>query len=168
VKDVGKVIRIRQFRPDDAEDSSVVMLNAFKSFLGGKASQLILSNLSPEKLRNASTYRKKNPTIVSYVAEDSGKIVGYVSGSINACGFGTLSVIGVAPSHFHLGVGTKLIKKMVSFWRKTEMRKACTCVSAHNGRALVFYLKNGFVPVGYRRDHFIEGIDEILLDRFLT
>lgn len=106
--------------------------------------------------------------MVSYVAEDSAGIVGYVSGSVSACGFGTLSQIGVSPSHFHRGVGTELMKKMVAFWRKKKMRKACTCVSAHNGRALLFYLKNGFFPVGYRRDHFIEGVDEVLLDRFLT
>jgi len=168
LKVVGETVKIRQFRPDDAVGASAVMQEAFRSFLKGKAGELVMSHLSPERLRGTSTYRRKDSATVSYVAEDSGKIVGYVSGSANPCGFGTLSTIGVAPSHFHRGVGTKLMKKMVTFWRKKKLRKACTCVSAHNARALVFYLKNGFVPVGYQRDHFIEGVDEVLLDRFLT
>ncbi|MBI4025006.1 MAG: hypothetical protein HY360_08490 [Verrucomicrobia bacterium] len=29
------------------------------------------------------------------------------------------------------------------------------------------YISNGFVPVGYRKDHFKVGVDEIILDRFL-
>ena len=164
----GDRISVRQFRPDDAEETSAVMQAAFRSFLKGKASEHIFENMTPERFRNSSTYRTKNPTSVSYVAEVNGKIVGYVSGTINPCGFGTLSVIGVSPSCFHGGIGTRLMRKMVAFWRKNKMRKASTCVSAHNARAIGFYLKHGFVPVGYRRDHFIEGVDEILLDRFLN
>ena len=168
LRDAADPISTRRFRPDDAAAASAVMQEAFRSFLQGKKIERVLANLSPESLGSACTYRRKNATTVSYVAEDRGEIVGYVSGSVNACGFGTLSVIGVRPSHFHRGVGTKLMKRMVTFWRKRKMRKASTCVSAHNGRALVFYLKNGFVPVGYQRDHFIEGVDEVILDRFLT
>jgi len=139
------------------------MQEAFRSFLEGKAGEHILATLS-----SADTYLNRGPAAVSYVAEDNGQIVGYVSGSTNACGFGTLALIGVKPSHFGQEVGTKLMKRMVTFWRRKKMRKASTCVSAHNGRALVFYLKHGFVPVGYQRDHFIEGVDEVILDRFLT
>ena len=161
-------IRVRRFRPDDAAGASAVMKEAFRSFLRGKKIEHVLAALSPESLRSAGTYRRKDATTVSYVAEVGGRIVGYVSGSVNPCGFGTLSWLGVCPSHFHQGVGTALLKRMVTFWRKKRMRKASTCVSAHNGKALVFYLKNGFVPVGYQRDHFIEGVDEVLLDRFLA
>ena len=162
------VINVRVFRPEDAAAASVVMQEAFRSFLPGKKGERVLAHFSPENLQQACTYRHPNAATVSYVAECGGEIVGFVRGSVNECGFGTLGVIGVSPSHFHRGVGTALMKRMVAFWRKRKMRKASTCVSAHNGRALVFYLKNGFVPVGYRRDHFIEGVDEVLLDRFLT
>ena len=161
--DGDDTIRIRRFGPDDAAGVSTVMPEAFRSFLGEKGGERILAALS-----DADRYRGKSPTAASYVAEAGGEIVGYVSGSVNVWGFGTLSLIGVKPSHFHRGVGTRLMEKMVTFWRRKKMRKVTTCVSAHNGRALVFYLKNGFVPVGYQRDHFIEGVDEVILDRFLT
>ena len=61
-----------------------------------------------------------------------------------------------------------LLRKMVAFWRKHGMRKVSTSVSAHNSRALTFYLKHDFKPVGYQRDHFLVGMDELILDRFLT
>jgi hypothetical protein len=31
----------------------------------------------------------------------------------------------------------------------------------------MYYLKHDFIPEGYRKDHFIEGVDEIVLGRFL-
>lgn len=127
----GVRIRIRQFRPDDAEGTAAVMEAAFRSFLKGKACEHIFESFTPERYRSSSTYRTKNPTSVSYIAEVDGKIMGYVSGTISPCGFGTLSVIGVSPSCFHRGIGSRLMKKMVAFWRKNKMRKASTCVSAH-------------------------------------
>lgn len=160
---VGATVRIRRFRPDDAAGVAAVMSEAFGSFLHGKAAQPLLAHLS-----DPGTYRPCGPTTVAYVAEDAGRIVGYVSGSVNPCGFGTLSLIGMKQSHFSHGVGTRLMQRMVAFWRRRDMRKATTCVSAHNARALVFYLKNGFTPVGYQRDHFIEGVDEVILDRFFA
>ncbi len=158
--------RVRQFRPADAEAVAAVMVAAFKSFLPARNRQQVLDGFAPERLREGSTYGRRNATTVSYVAVEDGRVVGYISGSVNVHGFGTLSVIGVDPDCFHCGIGTLLMRKMVSFWRRHGMRKVSTCVSAHNSRALIFYLKHGFRPVGYQRDHFLEGVDEVILDRF--
>lgn len=157
---------IRQFRPADADQTSAVMVAAFKSFLPAENLQVVLDGFSPESLRSTSTFGQKDAMTACYVAVENGKIVGYVSGGANAFGFGTLSVIGVSPRCFHRGIGSLLMRKMVAFWRRKGMRKVSTCVSAHNSRALVFYLKHGFTPVGYQRDHFLVGVDEVILDRF--
>ena len=37
----------------------------------------------------------------------------------------------------------------------------------HNKKAVMYYLKHDFVPEGYCKDHFREGVDEIILGRFL-
>ncbi|MFC1527012.1 GNAT family N-acetyltransferase [Candidatus Latescibacterota bacterium] len=161
-------LSVRQFRPADADAASTVMVEAFKSFLPARNRQKVLEGFAPDRLRGASTFGKKGAPTATYVAVDNGKVVGYVSGAVNTFGFGTLSVIGVDPRHFHRGVGSALMGKMVAFWRQRGMRKVSTCVSAHNSRALVFYLKHGFTPVGYQRDHFLEGVDEVILDRFLS
>lgn len=121
-KGVVDAIRVRRFRPDDAAAASAAMKEAFMSFLRGKKIEHVLAALSPESLRSACTYRRKDATTVPYVAEVGGRIVGYVSGSVNACGFGTLSWLGVSPSHFHQGVGAALLKRMVTFWRKGVLR----------------------------------------------
>jgi ribosomal protein S18 acetylase RimI-like enzyme len=142
-------LTVRQFRPADAEQASAVMVAAFSSFLPARNRQLVLDGFAP-------------------VVVDQGRVVGYASGAVNAYGFGTLAVIGVDPRCFRRGVGSLLMRKMLAFWRSRGMRKVSTCVSAHNSRALVFYLKHGFTPVGYQKDHFLEGMDEVLLDRFLT
>jgi ribosomal protein S18 acetylase RimI-like enzyme len=144
------------------------MIEAFRSFLPAKGRKKVLRNFAPERLRNSSTFGQKDATAACYVAVHNGKIVGYVAGSVSAYGVGSLGVIGVSPRHFHRGVGSLLMRKMVAFWRKHGMRKVSTCVSAHNSRALTFYLKHGFRPVGYQKDHFLVGMDEVILDRFLT
>jgi len=142
------------------------MVEAFRSFLPKKNRQKVLDGFSPEVLRGTSTFGVKDASAVCYVAVVDEKVVGYISGSVNPYGFGTLSVIGVSQSCFRQGVGSRLMKKMMAFWRKNGMRKVSTCVSAHNSRALVFYLGHGFRPVGYQRDHFLPGMDEVLLDLF--
>ncbi|MFH1572100.1 MAG: GNAT family N-acetyltransferase, partial [Gemmatimonadota bacterium] len=146
--------------------ASAVMIEAFRSFLPARNRRTVLEGFAADRLRGTSTFGQKGATTATYVAVDGGQVVGYVSGTVNAFGFGGLSVIGVDPRHFHRGIGSLLMGKMVAFWRQRGMRKVSTCVSAHNSRALVFYLKHGFRPVGYQRDHFLVGMDEVILDRF--
>lgn len=158
---------VRLFRRDDADQASTVMIEAFTSFIPAQGRRQVLAGFAPEKLRETSTFGQKDAAAACYVAVDEGKVVGYIRGSTNSFGFGTLGVIGVSPRCFHRGVGSLLMRKMVAFWRKSGMRKVTTCVSAHNSRALSFYLSHGFRPVGYQRDHFLVGMDEVILDRFL-
>ncbi len=105
--------------------------------------------------------------MVSYVAVEDGRVIGYIRGSVKKCGLGSLEVVGVSPNAFSKGVGTALMKELEKFWRRHKMRKVYTCVSAHNTKALIYYIRNGFVPEGYQRNHFRDGVDEIMLGRFL-
>lgn len=159
---------VRPFRSGDGSKASAIMVAAFKTFIPRVHWRTVFAGFSPEHLEAASLPDSGQGGSVAYVAEHGGKIVGYVRGTANAFGFGSLSVIGVSPRHLHRGIGTLLIRKMVAFWRRQHMRKVSTCVSAHNGRAFQFYLSHGFRPVGYQRDHFMEGVDEVILDRFLV
>lgn len=42
-----------------------------------------------------------------------------------------------------------------SFWIRKQRREFSTCVSARNKRAHLHYIKNGFIPEAFQRDHFI-------------
>jgi ribosomal protein S18 acetylase RimI-like enzyme len=157
-------IAVRPFRAGDGAGASAAMTAAFKTFIPAAHWKTILAGFAPERLEAASL--SGGEWSVVYVATRDDEIVGYVSGSANVYGFGTLGVIGVDPRHLHRGIGTLLMRRMVTFWRRRGMRKVSTCVSAHNGRAFQFYLSHGFRPVGYQRDHFMVGVDEVILDRF--
>ena len=159
-------IAVRPFRAGDGAGASAVMTAAFKTFIPAAHWKTILAGFTPECLEAASL--SGGDGSVAYVATNGGEIVGYVSGSASPYGFGSLSVIGVDPRRLHRGVGTLLMRRMVTFWQRRGMRKVSTCVSAHNGRAFQFYLSHGFRPVGYQRDHFMVGVDEVILDRFFV
>jgi len=160
-------MKIRKFKKEDAREVSKVMISAFKTFLGKKFDDIDEKVHSPSVYKKISLKKDSFSETISYVAEENGKIIGYIRGSAHIGGFGSLEVIGVSPEYFGKNVGKKLFEKLEEFCKKKNLRKVTTCVSAHNKRAIIFYLKNGFVPVGYRKDHFRVGIDEILLDKFL-
>ena len=161
------MMKIRKFKPEDAKAVSMIMIEAFKSFLKDKMDKLTLESFSPKTLKKISNVKGNNSETISFVVEEKEGIAGYIRGSANARGLGILEVVGVRPDCFHKGAGMALMKKLEKFWQKRKVRKVSTCVSSHNTGALMYYLKNGFIPVGYQKDHFIVGVDEIILDRFL-
>jgi len=160
-------MKIRKFRSSDSKEVSRIMIQAFRSFLGDNMTVAAESSFLPETLRRISHMRDHNRQVVSYVAEENGKVAGYIRGSASLCGLGTLEVVGIDPACLHRGVGTLLMKALEKFWTQKKMRKASTCVSAHNTRAMIYYIRNGFIPEGFLRDHFIEGVDEIMLGKRL-
>ena len=160
-------MRIRKFRPEDSKQASRVMVKAFMTFLGDFASEKELKYLTPSALKKMSRARGYGSQTLSYVAEEKGKIIGYTRVTASRTGLGSLEVIGVDPDYFRKGAGTKLMEASEKFWKRKNLRKISTCVSAHNRRALIYYIKHGFIPEGYRRDHFRVGVDEIILGKFL-
>ena len=160
-------MKIRKFRSRDSKAVSEIMITAFKSFLGDKLDEWELQSFSPDVLRKVSNSKSHDGEVVSYVAEEKGKILGYIRGSAKMCGLGCLEVVGVAPDCLREGVGTELVKELERFWKRGKMRKVHTCTSAHNTRALIFYIKNGFIPEGCQKEHFKPGVDEIVLGKFL-
>jgi ribosomal protein S18 acetylase RimI-like enzyme len=160
-------MRIRKFRAEDSKAASRVMTRAFMSFLGARVKEKDLHYFFPAVLRKVSFGKGYGSETVSYVAVEGAKVIGYVRLTASKTGLGSLEVIGVDPDYFGTGAGERLMQASEKYWKRKNMRKISTCVSAHNARALVYYVKHGFIPEGYRRDHFREGIDEIILGKFL-
>ena len=160
-------MKIRKFKLSDSREVSRIMIQAFCSFLGNKMDRAMKKSFSPEIFRQISHTKDHDRQVVSYVAEENGKVMGYIRGSASMHGLGTLEVVGIDPGCLHHGAGTLLMKALERFWAQKKMRKASTCVAAHNTRALIYYIRNGFIPEGVCRDHFIEGVDEIMLGKRL-
>jgi len=143
------------------------MQAAFKTFLRDKWNEADERHFSPEAIARNSFRQADFVKTTAFVAVDNKIILGYACGTAGENGLGSLEVVGVDPDSFHKGVGKALMSSLEQFWRDNKQRKIHTCVSAPNTRALIYYISNGFIPVGYRKDHFRVGVDEIILDRFL-
>ena len=159
-------MKIRRFKSKDAQAVSKIMIEAFRSFLKDKMDKWTLKSFSPKTLKKISNNKVAELETISFVVEEEEGIIGYIRGTANMRGLGTLEVVGISTDCFHKGVGVALMKRLEKFWQKRNVRKVSTCVSSHNTRALMYYLRNGFIPVGYQKDHFRVGVDEIILDRF--
>jgi len=160
-------MQVRRFAPQDAEEVCRLMKEAFRSFLGDRWTEKDDRYFAPEVLRQSANKKDFFSETVSYVAVEGSEIVGYIKGTASENGLGSLEVVGVRPSHFGKGVGSALMKALEEFWASRALRKVSTCVSACNKRALLYYIKHDFIPEGYCKDHFREGMDEIILGRFL-
>jgi len=162
------MVNVRNFEVTDAQPASKILCNAFRSFLGNKFDKNLVVHFSPEELVKVINSKGKFHESKIFIAEEDGKVIGVVKVTAGTNGLGLLDYIGVDPECPVHGVGTLLMKKAEEFWEKNNQRKIDTCVSAHNTKALIYYIKNGFVPEGYRKDPFHKGMDEIILGRFLN
>jgi ribosomal protein S18 acetylase RimI-like enzyme len=160
-------IAIRTFRPADAEQASVLMVAAFRSFLKRKFPASLTKHFAADNLAKGSLQRSTEAETIAFVAVDGVRVVGFIRVTASSSGLGSLDVVGVDPAYFGQRVGDPLMKRAERFWRRWRQRKISTCVSSHNRKALLYYIRNGFVPEGFRPDHFIEGVHEIPLGRFL-
>lgn len=155
----------RKFRPEDAESASEILLNAFSGFLGNKIREC--GSFAPENLVKEANCQDHFKEPALFVAEEKDRIVGVIKVTSGTNGLGSLDYVGVDPGYHGHGVGTILMKRAEEFWIEHKQRKIATCVAVHNRKAIMYYLKNNFIPEGCCRDHFFEGVDEIILGRFL-
>ena len=160
-------MRTRKFQQRDAKQVSKLMRAAFRSFLGKKYTQDIENELAPSVLAKTSVAKSRFSQNAAFVVVDGPSVVGYVRISAAGNGLGSLHIIGVDPAWFGQGIGELLMTAAERFWSSKKQRKITTCVSSTNQRALIYYIRHGFVPEGYCKDHFIPGVDEVMLGRFL-
>ena len=161
------MVHVRHFEQKDAQHVSEILIAAFKSFLRDRFDEISAASFAPEELIKGAHVKDKFAVSEIFVAEEEGKILGAVKATAGSNGLGAFDYVGVDPEYHCHGVGSILMAKAEEFWAKHKQRKIHTCVSAHNKRAIMYYLKHDFVPEGYCKDHFREGVDEIILGRFL-
>lgn len=159
------MITARDFEVKDAGRVSEILISAFRTFLGNKVDESKF--FAPEELKKNANSRDSFHESKIIIAEEDGRILGAVKVGAGTNGLGSFDYVGVDPECHAHGVGAFLMNKAEEFWAEHNQRKISTCVSAHNRKAVMYYLKNDFIPEGYRKDHFFEGVDEIILGRFL-
>ena len=92
---------------------------------------------------------------VAYVAEDDGKIVGFIIGEIKIGGFGSelsgwVEMMGVMPEQMGSGIGKALAERMFQHFTEREVLDIFTAVAWDSGDILAF-----FKGLGFDRSNFI-------------
>jgi len=85
----------------------------------------------------------------SFVAEFQGKVVGYMISYILAGGFGIgqsawIALLGVNPKYMGQGIGDKLAKEILKYYKKTGIKYIYTSVRWDSADLLSFFKTLGF------------------------
>ena len=147
---------VRLGTADDAEGVARVQVETWQAAYAHALPAEQLQALSMEAA--VERHRRWPPT---FVAEDGGRIVGFVSvGKSRDPGTdGELFAIYVHPEHWGTGVGRALIEAGEAELRKLGHQDAILWVLDDNPRARRFYELAGWSPDGAARDIHIFGFD---------
>jgi ribosomal protein S18 acetylase RimI-like enzyme len=90
-----------------------------------------------------------NPDLPGLVAEDAGRVVGFIIGRITVGGFGSevtgwIEMMGVAPEHMGAGIGRALARAMMDYYRGQGVEDVGTAVRWDSGDMLAFFKNLGF------------------------
>jgi ribosomal protein S18 acetylase RimI-like enzyme len=114
----------------------------------------VLEASRPEyyEMKFEKLFRSKDYLPVSLVAEEDGKVVGFVMGEIYMGEYGifqqeaTLDTIGVDPDYQHKGIGEQLINEFMDHLRKVGVQKINTLVAWNDSKLIHFFSANQFSP----------------------
>jgi L-amino acid N-acyltransferase YncA len=99
--------------------------------------------------RNMLASHVNNADSPGFVAEDSGKVLGFIIGGIKVGGFGTeltgwIEMMGVAPDQMGAGVGRALARAVFDYFKGEGVQEVCTAVLWDSGDMLAFFKNLGF------------------------
>ncbi len=97
------------------------------------------------------------------VAEVSNHIVGYIIFWIRE-GVGHIIVIAVDKKFQSMGIGSLLIDNAISIYKRNKVKKVVLEVRKSNTRAVKFYLRKGFIPLGEESNYYTDGESAIIME----
>ena len=99
--------------------------------------------------------------------DDEGRVLGYV-GMMYVLDEGYISNVAVAPEARRQGIGRDLIKELMARAAALDLAFVTLEVRCSNAAAIALYEKQGFVPVGKRKNYYdFPREDAILMTHFL-
>ena len=106
----------------------------------------------------------KNPLSCWLVAEEDGKVAGYV-GSQTVIDESDMMNVAVHPNHRRKGIAEALVVELVEALKKRESRCLTLEVRASNEPAKALYEKLGFTQVGLRKNYYRNPKEDALILR---
>ena len=154
-------MKIRRFSNGDETGCEILLKDAFQWYFEIEGSRWLSSKLSADHIKEESK------SGVTFVAEDDGKLIGYVHLSIADYGVGYIPTIGVSSISQGKGAGKNLLHHLEKEAKKRGLRKIWLMVTHINTGAIVFYLRNNYLIEGFLRDMTIEGYHAIIMSKHL-
>ena len=93
---------------------------------------------------------------------EGGEVLGYI-GIMTVLDEGYISNVAVAPEARRRGIGRALVREMLRRAGERRLSFVTLEVRAHNKSAIALYSKEGFRPVGLRRDYYERPKEDALL-----
>ena len=113
---------------------------------------------------NSVASELKNPLSCWLVAEEDGKVTGYV-GSQTVMDESDMMNVAVHPDYRRKGIAEKLVMELVEALKKRDSRCLTLEVRASNEPARALYEKQGFVQVGLRKNYYRNPREDALILR---
>ena len=113
---------------------------------------------------NSVASELKNPLSCWLVAEEDGKIAGYV-GSQTVIDESDMMNVAVHPNHRRKGIAEALVAELVGALKKRESHCLTLEVRASNEPAKALYEKLGFTQVGLRKNYYRNPKEDALILR---
>jgi GNAT superfamily N-acetyltransferase len=164
----GKVMKIRLATINDCENLQGCLIKVWESLREWMPASFVDPELEsmgkPAEIKKLQE-RIENKNEILLIAEENHQIVGMALGREMgaACSLGFLGVTRKSRSK---GVGSKLLNRFIRESRKRKAHKIWLFTSPHLIPAIRLYVKNGFLPEGFLRQH-TRGQDLIIYSKFL-
>lgn len=101
------------------------------------------------------------------LAVDGGRAVGTIRAELIDIDLAELRWLAVDSKHRRKGVGEALVHAALDALKRRRYRKVVARSSTSNWPAVQMWLRLGFVPEGYFREHYRKGADIIQFAKFL-
>lgn len=92
-----------------------------------------------------------------FVAEEGGKILGFVAGYPDEEGEGRVFTLAVRKGYRRKGIGSHLLGRILRKFRQSGIRYAKLEVRENNVGAIRMYRRMGFLPCGYEPEYYSDG-----------
>ena len=102
-----------------------------------------------------------------FVATDKNKIIGSIRVRMKNPRLAVLRQISVAKKYRNKGIGTKLIKKAISYLKTKNVEKVVARSDSENKTGMIFLIQNDFVPESVMKEHYKKKEDIIEFALFL-
>lgn len=115
----------------------------------------------PWSKKGIADFLKQNNSIM-LVAEEFGKIVGYV-GLYYVLDEANITNIAVLPGYRRIGVGENLIRYLIDEVKKRDIRGITLEVRESNEAAINLYSKLGFDSIGIRKKFYEKPVEDAII-----